>query len=221
MTLWVSFLGPIGDVFFPPKCFASEFSNFHLKQEVGDGDHFMGKESKPRHSLQFHWTNNILQARPFLCHSGFCWQLSVLAVLKPLVSTVLTLIFTFGSLASFSYLSAATGGDGLALMKDMLRKNGPLHFCPPETFISTALRLTNTNTGQIRCTSNAPHEYKCTSLKLHFCQASFISDRNSLWEGKRQLRKSWYIFFLSAWRKSWYMKDALRKKRLRHWFTSV
>ena len=147
----------------------------------------MGKESEPRHSLQFHWTNNILQARPFLSHSGFCWQLSVLAVSKPLVSTVLTVIFTFGSLASFSYLSAAAGGDGLALMKDMLRKNGPLHFCPPETFISTALRLrlTNTKTGQIRCTSNAPHEYKCTPLKLHYCPASFISDRNGLWEGER------------------------------------
>ena len=46
------------------------------------------------------------------------WQL-----LKPLVSTVLTVIFTFGSLASFSYLSAATGGDdGLALMNDRLRE---------------------------------------------------------------------------------------------------
>ena len=147
----------------------------------------MGKKSKARHGLQFHWTNNILQARPFLSHSGFCWQLSILAVLKPLVSIVLTVIFTFGSLASFSYLSAAAGGAGLALMKDMLRKNGPLHFCPPETFISTALRLTNTNTGQIRCTSNVPHKYKCTPLKLHYCPAGFISDRNALrgWGGDR------------------------------------
>ena len=156
----------------------------------------MGKESKPRHSLQFNWTNNILQARPFPGHSGFCWQFSVLAVFEPLVSTVLTVIFSFGSLASFSYLSAAAGGDGLALMKDTLRKNGPLHFCPPETFISTALRLTNTNTGQIRCTSNAPHEYKCTPLKLHFCPASFISDRKGLWEEERDSSEKADIFFL-------------------------
>ena len=162
----------------------------------------MGKKSKPRHGLQFHWSTNILQARPFLSHCGFCWQFSILAVLKPLVSIVLTVIFTFGSLASFSYLSAAAGGAGLALMKDMLRKNGPLHFCPPETFISTALRLTNTNTGQIRCTSNVPHKYKCTPLKLHYCPASFISDRNALrgWGGDRDSSEKADIWKTLCWR---------------------
>ena len=87
-----------------------------------------------------------------------------------LLSTVLTVIFTFGSLASFSYLSAAAGGAGLALMKDMLRKNGPLHFCPPETFISTAPRLTNTNTGQIRM-----HFKRSSRIQMHFCEASLLS----------------------------------------------
>ena len=171
----------------------------------------MGKKSKARHGLQFHWSTNILQARPFLSHSDFCCQFSVLAVFKPLVSIVLTVIFTFGSLASFSYLSAAAGGAGLALMKDMLRKNGPLHFCPPETFISTALRLTNTNTGQIRCTSNVPHKYKCTPLKLHYCPASFISDRNALW-GRGEA---------TAQKKLIYERRAAEETSLRHWFTSV
>ena len=171
VKLWVSFFWSQRRHFiFPPKYFAPEFSNFHLKQQVGDGDHFMGKKSKARHGLQFHWSTNILQARPFLSHSDFCCQFSVLAVFKPLVSIVLTVIFTFGSLASFSYLSAAAGGAGLALMKDMLRKNGPLHFCPPETFISTAPRLTNTNTGQIRM-----HFKRSSRIQMHFCEASLLS----------------------------------------------